>query len=272
MSKRKRAEQGRKNRSNWLIPVIILVVVLMVFILLPTKRDRNKPATAIPTKPQETTFQFSADEAKKLVNDLLAASNPNDPQNYYFTPFMKEKIQWIWNEHAAGRLRLDAIGEYYKTKAGQENKATLMNSSYVSKNNDGKPSYQPAIFIYTPRLLMLVRVQQKVQTGFNQMSKNIFVLGLVHEATHFERGEAYYTTETPTDETQLLEEERVWLKVDELAVKQLRVIGQPLDIDFLEVDDILRRCNYQRGCVEFLNYLRTGGKTPRSPTVYRQPQ
>ncbi len=247
-------------------------MVVVIFALFPTKQSRKEPTVITPIQPTEQTFQFSADEAKQLVNDLLTATGASDPANSYMTPFMKEKIQWIWDEYSAGRLKIEAIGQYYKIKAGLENKATMMSSAYVSKNSDDKPPYTPCIFIYTPRLLMIVRVQQKVPVGFNQLSKNNFALGLVHEATHFERDKSYYTKGNATDEQQLLEEERVWIKVDQLAVKQLRAIGQPLDTDFLEADDILQRCDYKRGCAEFLNYLKAGGKTPRSPTIYKRPQ
>lgn len=111
MSQRKRVEQSRKKRPNWItLLAIIAAIAVVIFALFPTKQSRKEPTVIIPIQPTEQTFQFSVDEAKQLVNDLLTATGPSDPANSYMTPFMKEKIQWIWDEYSAGRLKIEAIG------------------------------------------------------------------------------------------------------------------------------------------------------------------
>jgi len=262
----------KKNHSNknshwkmWLIGLAIVAVVVLA-VLPSSKQQPTQVFRSTPPLPQsqEVTFNFSVVEAKQLTNELLTATYPPEAGNSYFTPLMREKLMWVADEKRVDRLLLSAVGEYSATKSGVVQKGVLMASNYTSANRDNKPPYKPYIEIYTPRLLMLVRVQQKVPTGFNQMCKNTFALGLVHEAVHLERESKFYTV-PHSDEQNLLEEERTWLKVDMGAVRQLRAMGQPLDTDYLESDDIMKRCGYKRGCPEFLEYLKSGGKSAAYP-------
>lgn len=114
-------------------------------------------------------------EAVKLFNDLLAAIHPVHQENAYMTPFMKEKIVWVYNEIAANRLEFRPYAGFGRDANGKEDR--------------------------------------------------------------------------------MQEEMRTWFKVNKEAVRELRSKGQPLDLDFIEVDDILKRCQDDLQCPEFKDYV-----------------
>lgn len=45
-------------------------------------------------------------QLREAADWLLAAVNPDLPQNDYFTPFAQGKLRWMNREHSAGRLEL----------------------------------------------------------------------------------------------------------------------------------------------------------------------
>jgi len=250
------------HSKRWLIAGLIAGVILALAIL-PTAHKPTPPT--IPsspiTNPSKKQLFISESEGVELINSLLQAITPSNSENSYMTPFMKGKINWVFTGIQEKHISFHPFGTLFRNADGTENEAELMSSGYVSKNNDGKPPYMPQIQLSVPRLYIMVRIQQKVLTGFNQMMKNTFALTLIHEAVHLELSEEHYILPRSSQAT-LDEEVRAWYEVDTKAVKQLRAIGQPLDIDFITVDDILQRCGYNRNCPRLVEYLQGTGKIP----------
>ncbi len=199
----------------------------------------RKKAASLESAP--TRIVVTDTEVIKKINDLLAAVRPDRPENFYMTPFMREKINWVYVEISSKRLKIRPYVGFYKNPDGTENHAVLMSSDYVSVNDNGKPPYGPCIDLSVSKLFTYLHWETKGIVGFDQKAKNIFALSLVHEAAHFERPREYFFSK-PTRQQKIDEECRVWWEVDLNAVRHLREIGQPMDDAFIETDDIIRRC------------------------------
>jgi hypothetical protein len=181
----------------------------------------------------------SKSEALALGNKLLAAINPVSPENKYMPDLMKEKIEWVFSKYSAKELDLLFIESY-----GDGTSPVFMTSMLV---ND-----RPRIEIYLARWITYIRFQRKMKTGFDQMTKNLFAISLVHEAVHMERANKW----AQLSKEWLREEVRVWKKVDLGIVRPLREIGQPVEIDLIEFDELMKShpC-MSLNCPELYEYL-----------------
>jgi hypothetical protein len=210
--------------------VRITFIVILVFSVLTVGAQGQR----------KTSFVFSPQEAIELTNQLITGINPGNPENSYMTPFMREKISWIYIQESLGKLKLKLV----TNENGVLPETALMHSFYEGN--------VPVIEIVANRLLMLIRVQQNVAKGYNQMQKNTFALGLVHEAVHLENPPQFFTTKDAAATRN--EELRTWRKVDELAVAGLLKGGQPLDIDYPGFHNIFLKCGYKGPCPAFDKY------------------
>jgi hypothetical protein len=206
----------------------IFVFLLLVLAHVATAQWKQNPSQT-----------YTKEEAVILVNQLLVAITPDRPENAYMTPFMKEKIRWVYAEAASHRLNIAFVDN---TKGKMGVRTVLMNS--------GRDNGVLFIQISANRLLELIRIQQHVAIGFNQMQKNTFALALVHEAVHLERPH-----DKPRPKVEFVREElRTCRKVDREAVIPLLKIGEPLDIDFHDIHSILGKCGNSQDCPAFQKY------------------
>jgi hypothetical protein len=188
---------------------------------------------------QGRTASYTMAEAGTFCNQLFDAVNPQNPENSYMTPFMKEKLLWVREEAGAGRLRLDAVPVMAVDKSGKPTGVLATTSSEAPIT--GGP-FLPTIRVYMARCIFVARIEYGLGPGeFDDRLKNLFALALVHEAVHLERPE--FVTQ-PYDMVASIEEEaRTWNRVVLYAVRPLRARNIPLPSDLLKADDILRSTN-----------------------------
>ena len=193
-------------------------------------------------------YTFSKQEALDLVNQLFKACNPDIPENAYMPTFLREKLRWVYREKLTGRLGTEFV---YDVK--HEFGAVLMMSSYYENGT-------PFIRIIADRLIMLVRVEQGVKTGFNRTQKNYFALSLAHEATHLERPISSFREKGSRAEF-IREELRVYRKMD-VVVTELMKEGEPIDSDYAEMHKVLMKCGKSIACPAFTeHYSQNPGNT-----------
>ncbi len=256
--KRKTEKRRFPLRSLLAVAIIVILAVAIWQSNKPTKPASQPTSQATP----QATFLFSEDEVKNLVNGLLEAVTPSKPENNYFTPLMQDKINWVWNEYAAGEIKLECVAVYAKNMDGTENRRVIASSGYYSVNGDSKAPYKPVIIIYGPRLMMLVRIQNRIFSGFDQKTKNTFALMVAQEAVHLEQPQAFYAEAEGNVAMHFDEEIRAHFIVGVGAVRQLRRIGQPLEVDYIEQDDALKECGYKKPCPQFRACLEREDKVP----------
>jgi len=268
-------KNARTKPRRILCICLIAVGAILTFAIMPSKKRPVEPQVTPSIAPDQEAemvivitdaqgnvrLTIPQSEAVRLVNDLLADVNPSNPKNSYMTPFMAEKISWVYTETQAGRLGFNPYAGLFTTSDGRPKEATMMTSGYTSRNNDAQPPFMPFVNLSISRLFIILRVQQNVATGFNQQVKNTFALMLVHEAVHLEHTAEFYNQKRTTEEISQ-EEARAWFEVNIKAVRQLRASGQPLESDFIEIDNILLRCQDDPQCPQFLKYLNDSGKVP----------
>lgn len=264
------------KRHWWIGIVAVLIVVSVCLLALLNQRPEqsSKISQPLPTQPAQgpiapaktvikmadgTIVAATEPEMTQLVNSLLKAINPANAENSYMPPFLRDKINWGYSEIAQKRIEVMLRPWFSQKFDGTQDQATMMDSGYYSVNNDHKAPFMGNLNIFAPRLLTYVRVQQKVPVGFNQMSKNTFSIMFAHEMVHLERSPQYFVGPY-RPEGRKKEEVRTWFKVSMEIVRPLRKVGQPLESDFLECDDILKGCYDDPTCPAFLDFVITGTK------------
>ena len=231
----------RKRKEGYMKYRFMVVILLM----------SSLPYLIFAQWKQGQIYAFSSQEAIDLVNQLFTAVNPASPENSYMPSFMKDKIRWAYIQHNTHTLQFKFISDE-KNELGR----ILMRSSYQKR--------LPTIEIVANRLLMIIRVQEKVAFGFNQMQKNTFALGLTHEVVHLEQTESFFTTKETR--TKFINEEfRVAKKVDKFAVTPLLDAGQPIEVDFEDMHKIFQGCGMAKECPAFTVYLdsNSGSQMPK---------
>jgi hypothetical protein len=193
---------------------------------------------------KQQVYFYNKQEAIDLVNQLFRAIHPDKQENQYLPAFVRERVAWIYNEEAAGRLEIRFIDE--ETEA--TNRTLLMASGYTS---NGKP----IIAISLKRLILLFRLQHRVPTGFNRMQQNIFALALTHEAVHLEHPQAFFQVGVTTPQMRLAEEVRAYRKVDDLAVAELIRKNEPVDRDFEFIHKLIVNCGKAKKCPELEEFV-----------------
>ena len=193
-------------------------------------------------------YQFTSQVAIELVNDLLTGITPDRPENVYMPEFLKEKIRWLYAEEATKRLELKFTSDD-QGLLGQ----TLMRAYYLN----GKPIVE----IVANRLVMLIRIQEHVMTHYSRMQKNTFAVGLAHETVHLERPPRYFTVKNQTRSTFIAEEFRTVEKIDRLVVQPLLAKAEPIDVDFVDLNRILKKCDHKLPCQSFVDYYIDGKRS-----------
>jgi hypothetical protein len=183
----------------------------------------------------------SDDELQQAADGLLAAVNPELPENEYFTDFAKQALRWMTREHAAGRL---TVAFLFDTATGGLPPGVLMAATQL----DG----QPTIFIAKPRFATFLRAGGRVTAPFLEQQKNDFAIALIHEIVHLHR----WVGKPSGDDMRVQEESHVWLEVSLQVVRPWRAVNRPLNRRFVEVDDAFRRCGDVLPCPAIAGVVR----------------
>jgi hypothetical protein len=197
---------------------------------------------------KKQVYEATDEEAVTLLNQLLSAINPSNPENARMPAFLKEKITWVYDKHAAGVLDLMLVRGFLNN-----NRATMMRTFYTK---EGKATIE----VSAPRLLIWVRMQGKTATGFTRMQRNSFAVAIAHEAVHLELPKGTFAA-SQTKADSVKEEMRTWEKIDRLIVAEILAQGEELEIDFVNVHSMLKRCKNPMKCAEFRSFIE-----PKSPS------
>lgn len=245
---------------------LVLAAGISIFLVRQsTQKPQPEPITTQnQSEPAPTKLAYTEAEGLQLVNELLAAVNPALPENFYFPPWVRERILWIFHEDAQNTLLIRFVEPFFNT---EKDVSTLIRSNFttleganqtkngrVYKLKPGK-KHVPFIEIRSGRLMVLVRLQQKTKTGFSQMMKDTFALLLAHEAEHLQRGEEWFTARPHTRAEHLLEEVRAMALTVLKGTRPMRAVGLKLELDLNQADDILRSCQDNPKCPEFQAFV-----------------
>jgi hypothetical protein len=235
--------RGAGARRVAVVALVLLSLAILIFAW--SRRDARK-AAAVATpilKPAEpsTGEPLSEAELQSAADSLLAAVNPHLAENAHFPHYGSEKLDWMQREVGAGRLTVAFLfdPDSIRLPAG-----VLMAASRL----DG----QPTIFIVKPRFETFLREQGRTAAPFTLRQKNDFAIGLIHEIDHLQN-----TTGIPKDPGAFFQEEsRAWREVNLGFVRPLRALNQPIDDEFVQVDEALRCCGDELPCPQLARLVR----------------
>jgi hypothetical protein len=111
---------------------------------------------------------------------------------------------------------------------------------------------QPTVFIVKPRFESFLRKHQRTTTPFTAQQQNDFAIGLIHEINHLRNT----TNNEPDPVAFFREESRAWRDVTLKVVRPLRASNQPMDREFVDVDDALRQCGDALPCPQLARLVR----------------
>jgi hypothetical protein len=183
----------------------------------------------------------SDDDLQQAADGLLAAVNPERPENEYFTDFAQDALRWMTREHAAGRL---TVAFLFDTASIGLPPGVLMAATRL----DG----QPTIFVAKPRFATFLREGGRVTPPFTQQQKNDFTVALIHEIVHLQR----WAGNPSSREIRAHEESKTWLEVNLRVVRPWRALNRPLHRRFIEVDDAFRSCGDVLPCPTIARLVR----------------
>ena len=180
-------------------------------------------------------------ELQRAADGLLAAVNPRLKENSHFPAYALEQLAWMEQEVLRRRLTVAFLfdPERIRMPAG-----VLMAASHL----DG----QPTIFIVKPRFESFLRQHGRTAPPFTVQQTNDFAIGLIHEINHLRN-----TTKNEPDAAGFFREEsRAWRDVTLKVVRPLRALNQPMNPEFVDVDDALRGCGDALPCPQLARLVR----------------
>jgi len=239
-SRRGRADQARQRSrggSRLTLGIVASIAgILVVAGLLFVRQRSDAPgeiadgAAATPASPNSS---LTDDQLQGAADELLAGTNPDLPENEYFTDFARDALRWMAREHREGRLVVAFVAD--TESAGFP--ATVMMAA--TRLDD-----RPTIVIARRRFSEFLAQGDGQLAGFSQRQKNDFTIALVHETVHLQA----WNGEAPSDEERALSETAAWRAVNLGVVRPWRAVNQPVDRRFLLVDDGFRSCADQLPC------------------------
>ena len=218
-----------------IVVVVVIAVALAVWWFAGLRRDASVgPAVAAPTPPIPLAPVLTDDDLRVALDGMLDAVHPEDPDNAYLPDFARDRLRWMWREHAASRLEVAFLS---RTATGGSVPDDLLMATWRTQ---GKAT----IMIVKPRFAELLHEGGPAVPPFSRRQRNDFIVGLVHEIVHLQNPDA-----DPTNpDLRAAEEARAWREVTLHVVRPLRLRNEPMRQRFREVDDALRACGDRVPC------------------------
>jgi hypothetical protein len=238
----RRTLRGRGVRGIAIATISVGLLVTVV-LLRPRSDARETPApdTAPASPPRSLEPPLSDTELQSAADGLLAAVNPRLAENRHFPAYALEQLTWMEQEVRGGRLTVAFLFDPERIKLPP---TVLMAASHL----DG----QPTIFIVKPRFESFLRLHRRTAPPFTAQQTNDFAIGLIHEIYHLRN-----TTKNEPDPAAFFREEsRAWKDVTLKVVRPLRALNQPIDREFVDVDDALRQCRDALPCPQLTRLVR----------------
>jgi hypothetical protein len=189
----------------------------------------------------QKSYSFTKQEGENLVNSLFKACNPDLPENTYMPTLLRQKLRWVYVEKLSHRLGTHVV---FNDKG--EFGSIAMFSGYEGGT--------PYIAIVVDDVVLAVRVDGGLQTGFSRVNKNSFCMMLAHEAVHLEKPKSFFTVGKRTREELLQEEFRTYKRL-EPVVRGLLDKKEPLDNEHLEMYEVIAKCPSSVSCPVFTEYF-----------------
>lgn len=197
--------------------------------------------------PKIQTPSFTKQGAIELIDSMFKSCNPDRPENVSYMPtLLREKLRWIY---------VEKIGRRLHTRIAFNENNEFGSATMIAGYGDNIPF----ITVVADYVVLSVRVDSGVRTGFNRMNKNSFCLGLAHEATHLEKPKSFFRPEMSRAE-RMQEEFRVYKKL-EPAVVELIHKKEPLENDDLYIYKIIAKCPGPVACPAFLQEFSARAKS-----------
>ena len=222
--------------------VLVFGLLAMAFIWRQKASQTVSVVTPAPTpiaSPRQAPLSDS--ELQGAADGLLAAVNSRLSENSHFPVYALTELAWMEQEVGRGRLTVAFLFDPERIKLPP---TVLMAASHL----DG----QPTIFIVKPRFESFLREHGRTMAPFTTRQKNNFAIGLIHEINHLRNT---YKNE-PDPVAFYREESRAWRDVTLKVVRPLRILNQPMDREFIEVDDALRLCGDALPCPQLSRLVR----------------
>lgn len=235
----------RKARLQATVVAGIVFGSMVVLVLVWQRWDSTKvtapvASPATPVAPAAES-RLSDTEAQGAADALLAAVNPRLKENSHFPAYALEQLAWVEQEVGRGRLTIAFL--FDPENIGLP-RSVLMAASHL----DG----QPTIVIVRPRFEAFLRRHGRTTPPFTSQQTNDFAIGLIHEVNDLRN-----TTKNEPDPAAFYREEsRAWKDVTLKVVRPLRASNQPMDREFVDVDDALRLCGDALPCPQLAQLVR----------------
>jgi hypothetical protein len=212
-------------------------IFLLSVLLLPSGGPGGKPET-------QQQYFFTRAQAFEVMREFLDAIRLDRPENLSLPSYVRERLAWANSASAAGTLQVNLWDKCEGCSAND-----LMGMNFRNGRFE--------LDVYAPRLLRLMwdEQRQELHRKPEKRAVNTFLLAVVHETIHMERGSAYYLS-LPSAEERFREEVRAWAITVLNAVRPLRAQLQPLDEDWVKADDILAACGDDPACGGFQGFVR----------------
>jgi hypothetical protein len=254
--KTRRKQQSRNYKPRHVRSVLYFVLASAVLVLAVVSwwsyqgevKEQNSTITKQPVPPPYGDVQHQL--AMQFLGQLTEKANPALPENAYMPPGLRSRLEWVYSENHAGRLKLYCAKWLEDSNGNVVPNTGLMGGNY----EDGIP----IIAVMGPKLYQAVFENGGRIPAMSQEWKNYFAAGLAHEVIHLENRE-FFNIPNPTDEQHMTEELRTWTITSKEVVQPLRAMGQPVGPDLTKADDFLQRCNYQLPCEGLRAFLKTMG-------------
>lgn len=182
---------------------------------------------------------FTKQGGIELIDSMFKACNPDLPENVSYMPaLLREKLRWIYVEKIGRRLHTRiAFNE------NNEFGSTTMFAGYGDTNI-------PFITIVADYVVLSVRVDSGIKTGFGKINKNTFCLGLAHEAVHLEKPRSFFRPEMTRAE-RIQEEFRTYKKLEPVVIELTRK-KEPLENEDVVIYKVVAKCPGSVACSAFV--------------------
>jgi hypothetical protein len=185
----------------------------------------------------------SKEQTSALFNSLLQSTKPDEPANAYYSPWMLDQLWWAWEKNTARELQMLLIHD--RPSTGFSN---TMSSAWMEIKDPatGASRWQRYIKVFAPELWNeFAEDYYSTDPVARQRAKDGFALAMVHEIQHIRsHGPDFFVDNLPQD-VRIDEEVRVYSLVVINGARPLLLQGKSLEMDYLQIDALLRSCSDQ---------------------------
>lgn len=124
-----------------------------------------------------------------------------------------------------------------------------MFTMFASYGDTGTPN----ITIVVDYVVLSIRVDSGIRSGFGRANKNSFCLGLAHEAIHLENPKSFFE-KARICSVRIQEEFRTYKKLEPVVAEFSRK-KEPLENEDIEIYKIIAKCPDPRACPAFVDHF-----------------